>query len=250
MPELPQRLELILGAATQAQTANWDWISSCKLEAPILNFTIKDILDEDFRGQVKNVLKFWINFDVENLVRIKNGIQQFVVPPDYETNRTKDTARTMQGVWRFREDTFQLAKNRLRELMSSITTHCYNNGDGDMVSAVIYAMALRQLSPEGYVPGQFNPHNSFLHTKLNELFGMEQGKPGSYLYQACDLLLKMVTDELARHGRPASGRTFRLGDTVRSAKGRLLINTIDNNPNDPDGPLGTTRGWADCGPAR
>jgi hypothetical protein len=59
----------------------------------------------------------------------------------------------------------------------------------------------------------------------------------------------MVKDELARH--PArSSRTFRLGETVRSATGRLLINTIDNNTNDPDGPLGTTRGWADCGAAR
>ncbi len=47
-----------------------------------------------------------------------------------------------------------------------------------------------------------------------------------------------------------SSRTFRLGETVKSATGRLLINTIDDNMNDPDGPLGTTRGWADCGPAR
>jgi hypothetical protein len=250
MPELPQRLELILGDKTQAQTANWAWIGPCKLEAPILDFTIKDILDDDFRSQVKNVLKFWIDFDVENLVRIKNGIQQFVVPADYETNKTKDTARTMQGVWRFRADTFQLAKDRLRELMSHITTHCYNNGNnGDTVSAVLYAMALRQLSPEGYVPGQFNPHNSFLHNKLNELFGFEPGKPGNYLYKACDLLLQMVKDELAR--QPArSSRTFRLGETVKSATGRLLISTIDDNTNDPDGPLGTTRGWADCGPAR
>ena len=79
----------------------------------------------------ENVLKFWIDFDAENLVRIKNGIQQFVVPADYETNKTKDTARIMQGVWRFREDTFQLAKDRLRELMSLITRYCYNNGNSD-----------------------------------------------------------------------------------------------------------------------
>jgi hypothetical protein len=109
MPELPQRLELILGIETQALTANWPWIGRCKLEAPILNFTIQEILDQDFRRQVKSVLKYWIDFDVENLARIKNGIQQFEVPCDYETNKTKSTGRIMQGVWRFREDTFPLA---------------------------------------------------------------------------------------------------------------------------------------------
>jgi hypothetical protein len=117
-----------------------------------------------------------------------------------------------------------------------------------MVNAVIYAMALLQLSPR-YVPGQFTPHPSGLHTKLNELF---QTRPGGYAYEACDLLLKMVKDELAQRGIgwPASSRTFRLGERAKSATGRLLINTIDNNTNDPDGPLGTTRGWADRGPDR
>jgi hypothetical protein len=238
MPELPQRFELILGTETQAVTGQWPWIGPCTLAAPILSFTIKDILDEDFRTQVKNVLKFWIDFDVENLVRIKNGIQQFKVPYDYETNKTKLTGMATQGVWRFREDTFPLAKARLIELLCLVATY-YDYTD-DMVSAVIYAMALRQLQPGDWKPGDLHP--SSLHHKLNALFGFEPGKPGNYLYKPCDLLLQMVKDELARH--PArSSRTFRLGETVRSARGRLLINTIDNNPNDPDGPLGTTRGW-------
>jgi hypothetical protein len=150
-------------------------------------------------------------FDVENLARIKNGIQQFVVPYDYETNKTKHTAQTTQGVWRFREDTFPLAKDRLRELLGAVVTHYTNaciircgpcsvvNYADDLVSAVIYAMALRQLQPSDE-PSAL--HLSTLHNKLNELFGMESGRPGSYLYEACDLLLKMVKDELARRLRP------------------------------------------------
>jgi hypothetical protein len=70
------------------------------------------------------------------------------------------------------------------------------------VNAAIYAMALRQLSPEGYAepggpddPG--SPHNLLLHGKLNELFGMQ---PPTYVYQACDSLLEMLKHELARHG--------------------------------------------------
>jgi hypothetical protein len=245
MPELPERFELILGTETQAVTGQWAWIGPCTLAAPILDFTINDILDEDFRSQVKSVLKFWIDIDVENMARIKNGIQQFKVPYDYETNKAKLTGEVTQGVWRFREDTFPLAKARLIELLGLFTTH-YHYTD-DMLSAVIYAMALRQLQPRDWQPGHLHPYD--LHNKLNELFGFEPGKPGNYVYKACDLLLQMVEDELARHSA-RSRRTFRLGETVRSAKGRLLLNTIDNNTNDPDGPLGTTRGWVDRGPAR
>jgi hypothetical protein len=245
MPELPERFELILGTETHAVTGQWPWIGPCTLAAPILNFTIPEILETAKILEVKSVLKFWINFDVENLVRIKNGIQQFVVPADYETNKTKNTARTTQGNWRFREDTFPLAKDRLTELLWLVATHC--DYTDDMVSAVIYAMALRHLQPPPWQPGHLHPGD--LHHKLNELFGFEPGKPGNYLYKPCDLLLQMVKDELARHPTRPS-RTFRLGEKVRSARGRLLVNTIDNNTNDPDGPLGTTRGWADCGPAR
>jgi hypothetical protein len=60
-------------------------------------------------------------------------------------------------------------------------------------------------------------------------------------------LLQTVKDELARHSARSS-RTFRLGEIVRSATGRLLMNTIDDNTNDPDGPLGTARGWVQKAP--
>jgi hypothetical protein len=67
-----------------------------------------------------------------------------------------------------------------------------------MLNAAIYAMTLRQLSPEGWSgPWPLDPHDGVLHAELNNLFGME---PPTYLYKACDLLLKLVKDELARHG--------------------------------------------------
>src|SRR6266566_3571968 len=145
MPELPERLELILGTETKAVTSSWAWDGPINLGAPILDFTISQILDTAKIEEVKSVLKFWIKFDVENLVRIKNGIQQFKVPSDYETNKTKLTGMVTQGVWRFREDTFPLAKARLIELLWLVAT--YYDYTNDMVSAVIYAMALRQLQP-------------------------------------------------------------------------------------------------------
>lgn len=200
LPAIPDRLELIPGVETKAHTVGWVTGDTFTLDAPILNFTIQRFLDPDFRAQAEKVLRFWIAYDVENLVRIKSGIQYVWVPADYETNAIPPLGGGMRQGGRFREETLQVAQGRLKELLGLIATHCYRQKD--MVNAAIYAMALRQLEPRGHSdpkgprdPG--NPHDVHLHLALNKLLGMD---PPSYLFQACDSLLKVVKDELARHG--------------------------------------------------
>ena len=114
------------------------------------------------------------------------------MPTDYETNTTKVSASIGRG-GPIREESLVVAQGRLKELLGLIAAHHYR--EKDMMSAAIYAMALRQLSPQGH-SGPFNPHDAHLHMDLNKLLGME---PPSYQFQACDSLLKMVKDELARH---------------------------------------------------
>jgi hypothetical protein len=209
LPTQPHRLELIPGTETKAYTVNWagDAGDTFKLKAPILNFTIQQFLDREFRDRVADVLKFWIEYDIENLFRIKNGIHHFRVPHDYETNTTNFKGWSGQG-GRFRAESLPLAQDRLRELLGHIATHYYDKSD--MVNAAIYAMALRQLSPEGWSgPWPFDPHNPLLHGQLNRLFGME---PSTYLFQACDALLQMVKDELAQHGITEQSAEKRSGD--------------------------------------
>jgi len=140
-----------------------------------------------------SALKFWIDYDVENLFRIKSGIHHFQVPYEYETNATDAAGGMSDQGGPFSEDSFLLAQNRLKELLGLIATHHYSKKE--LVSAAIYAMVLRQLSPV-YKVGEFTPHNHSLHTELNNRFGGGL----KYAYQACDSLLKMVKDELARHG--------------------------------------------------
>jgi hypothetical protein len=50
----------------KANTVEWVTGDTFNLKAPILNFTIQEILDSDFRAHVAEVLKFWIDYDVEN----------------------------------------------------------------------------------------------------------------------------------------------------------------------------------------
>jgi hypothetical protein len=94
LPTHPNRLELIPGTETKAPTVDWVTGETFQLKAPILNFTIQEVLDPDFRADVAGVLKFWIDYDVENLFRIKSGIHRFRVPFEYETNTTRFTAWT------------------------------------------------------------------------------------------------------------------------------------------------------------
>jgi hypothetical protein len=62
LPTQPIRLELIPGTETKAHTVDWVTGDTFKLKAPILNFTIQEILDRDFRAQVAEVMKFWIDY--------------------------------------------------------------------------------------------------------------------------------------------------------------------------------------------
>ena len=77
LPIHPGRLKLTPGTKTKARTVEWKKGDTFNLGAPILNFTIQEVLDSDRRTQIAEVLKFWIGHDVENLFRIKSGIQRF-----------------------------------------------------------------------------------------------------------------------------------------------------------------------------
>jgi hypothetical protein len=97
----------------------------------------------------------------------------------------------------------------------------------DELVAVIFAAA--SLEPKAYFGAAF--------------------RPPAWEYIVKDNMVRAIVDAVP--SIPArSSRKFSLGERVTSATGRLLINTIDDNTNDPDGPLGTARGWADCGRAR
>jgi hypothetical protein len=192
LPMHKKQLELIPGTETKAQTVvgGWKEGDSFNLTAPILNFTIQEVLNPDFRIEVAKVLKFWIGYDVENLYRIKSGIHHFRVPYQYETNSTDSSGGLIDMGGPFSEESLLLAQNRLKELLGLVITHYHSKGE--LERAMIYAMALRELSPV-VEPYTVNPHNTQLHNELNGRFGLT-----SYAYHACDALLEEVRNKLPR----------------------------------------------------
>ncbi|HXF89691.1 MAG TPA: hypothetical protein VNK48_15170 [Xanthobacteraceae bacterium] len=183
------RLQLDLGNENRAQTVDWRTGDSFILGAPILKFTVQQILGDDFRKLAADVLQFWIDNDVENLFRIKSGIPAFLIPNDYETNTKNITSWTIQS-GRFRDVSLATAERRLKELLGFIATHRYENDD--IGTAAIYAMALRQLAP-GHET--FTEHNFFLLHRLNQLFPTGS-QDQDYVFRACDALLKMVREHI------------------------------------------------------
>ncbi|MFZ2081241.1 MAG: hypothetical protein WAV38_32260 [Xanthobacteraceae bacterium] len=193
LPIHQEQLTLIPGTETKAQPVEGGWVEgeSFQLRAPILNFTIQEILDDTFRNKVVEVLKFWIGYDVENLFRIKCGIHHFQVPYEYETNSTKVTGLIEQG-GPFDDESFLLAQKRLEELLRVIASHHCRRSE--LLSAALYAMTLRHLSPH-FKMGEFTPHDSHLHGKINSAFGLNR-----YAYEAIDSLLQKSKGELLEHG--------------------------------------------------
>ena len=198
LPKQPTYLKLIPGDDSKAETVSWGIGDTFQMRAPILSFTIDQMLDPAFRKRAAAVLKLWIDSDVENLFRIRCGIHQFRVPHEYETNSTKTSGLSLHG-GKFRNDSLKIAEKRLKELLAELARHHFKNGN--KVDAAIYATVLRRLSPQVYVPGEFDPHDVFLHMWLNDQF--TKGKPASspsYLYEAADSLLKSIQTTLAEHG--------------------------------------------------
>jgi hypothetical protein len=151
------------------------------------------------RAQFANVLKFWINNDLENIFRIKCGNPHFQAPYEYETNAAGGKGGTSEYGGPFSEETAQRAEAVLKELLGHITTHRYKNKE--LVSAAIYATALRRLSPT-WQQGDFTRHDTALHQELNKRFGMSSP---THVYQAVDTLRQMLVDKLEQHGISDTG---------------------------------------------
>lgn len=189
--EQPTRLELIPGTETTAETIRWasDGDSTFLLAAPILDFTIQNALDDEFRLQIAAVLQHWIDYDVDNLARIRNGVHALFAPYAYSTNSTKFTGGTKSMGGQFRDESAEVAAKRLAELLGLFASHHHRKDD--MVSAAIYALAFRHLVPDSKTG--FNPHDHSLHVRLNELFGVDKG---SYVFKACDEILAGLTQKV------------------------------------------------------
>lgn len=80
------RLELIPTTDQQGMMTCWDGSTTFSLGAPIIEASVKDLLDDTFHRNVWEVLRFWIDLEQENLKHVTTGIHTFRGPHQYRTN--------------------------------------------------------------------------------------------------------------------------------------------------------------------
>jgi hypothetical protein len=95
LPPLPQRLNLVPETTPAGRCTQWaadtkagdGWKFS--LSAPILDFSMTEILDDAFHESATKVLDMWLEIERQNLLRVKAGIYSFKMPDPYKTNSTE-----------------------------------------------------------------------------------------------------------------------------------------------------------------
>jgi hypothetical protein len=186
---LPDRLELVPGTGSEGECTQWQGDTTFSLSAPILDVSISELFDDEMHRRASDVLRYWIDVDLENLARIRNGIRTFAMPGGYKTNATGFSSRVTQGINNDPDLTQALA--RMKECVAYVCLQLQRKGD--LAGGLRCAMLLRHFFPE---ERDGVTHNVFLHNAINDLLGVD----GNYLYRGVESLNAWLDEKI----RPSS----------------------------------------------
>jgi hypothetical protein len=179
---LPSRLELVPGQGPYGRATQWKDGSVFDLSAPILDFTIQDMLDDGFVVRAKDVLRFWIeDVEVENLRRMRTGVLNFRLPDPYKTGESgSQMGWVTQGVNYADSAAVERAVALLREPLDWVSDQLFSGGD--LLSSIRGMLLLRQLYRE---ESTFPRALGLSSNTLNRLLGRSQQ---NYQFEAIDYL--------------------------------------------------------------
>jgi hypothetical protein len=195
LPPLPETLELNPGPAGEGTCVQWDDGNSYSLSAPILAFNISQIHDEDFRKKVKEVLRFWIQIEEQNLRRVKNKILQFSMPGRYTTNTKGDGSVIRHWSSRPREEEIREAISLIEPQLTWLAQTLWTSGD---VSGAVRAALLHRYWFKDSRENASVTLNSL--GTLNSQLGKKLEK-NKYVFEAIDWLGAALDKELKKPSR-------------------------------------------------
>lgn len=187
LPPLPAKLTLIPGTAGEGRCVQWEGGSSYSLSAPILDFGVNQIHEENFRNRIKDILKFWIDIEEENLRRVKNKILQFSMPGKYKTNEKGDGSVIRHWVTRPSAEARKRAILSLEPQLTWLAQVLWNCGD--ISGAVRAALLHRHLFHDS------SDHRGDSLAQLNIELGDKLGK-NHYAFNAIDDLGASLEQQL------------------------------------------------------
>ena len=138
----PERLELVPGVGPRGRFVEWKGDERASLDAPILDFSLTELLNPDRHAELKEVLKLWLGIDADNLTQVKLGLRSFSMPTTYVTNALDFTgAITLSRA-------FRKELGRTQETLGGILPYAANHfrAVGDLPGAALCALLYRRLS--------------------------------------------------------------------------------------------------------
>lgn len=151
-----------------------------------MDVSVQELLDDEFHRRARDVLRFWIGVDYENLGRIKAGIHLFKMPDNYRTNTIKHSGWVMQGITK--APNLSPAMDHLKEAVAYLSSQLHRKGD--LAGAARCALLLRHFFKDDLSGGT---HDSFLHGDINKAMGEEQT---DYLFRGVDFLNTLIDKKL------------------------------------------------------
>lgn len=141
--KLPERLVLVpqghsadaIGGYVDDQATG-----TCLLGAPILDFKVEDLLDDEKFKQLSNILHFWVLWDFRNIRRYQMGIRSVWLPLRVVTNEIPDGAVKLGRAYAPGEARSE-AEDMTSELLAWLIAPRVN--DRDYLGALLGAMMLR-----------------------------------------------------------------------------------------------------------
>ena len=155
-PPLPSQLELVPGEESKGTVYQWNWHkekAQIQLNAPILDFTLAQFLDDSFTELAKDVIAAWSEWDKANTQMRGSGVFQLKVPTSYRTNeRLAPTGVASGGAMLTGEGLRPAIENVIQNLEYVADCVCLH---GDKGLGVRMLLLIRRLQGSPHLLGAF-----------------------------------------------------------------------------------------------
>jgi hypothetical protein len=160
------------------------------LGAPILEFNIWDLLDDEQFEQFGKVLGFWVLADFDNVRRYQMGMRSVSMPGEFVTNEVPLECNATYFLNYAPTEIRAKAEKTALELHEWLASVWVN--DNDFVAALLADLMIRHRNPQGY---RIRP-DSFMAVgaRLNTTMGTN---PPGYVFAAFDKLLAELRESKA-----------------------------------------------------
>jgi hypothetical protein len=188
LPPLPPSLKLIPEITHAGRCTQWETDTKSEdgwkftLSAPILDFSMTDILEDSFHETARKVLEMWLEVEQQNLLHVNAGIYSFRMPDPYKTNSTEIGGWATQGIAPAPQALLGKSIDHLKGLLSWLIGQWRNE---DFLAAVLGAMLLRHLGDE-------HP-DAFLHRAINGAVGRQ-----GYVFEGVDELKNDIAQRISK----------------------------------------------------